>query len=224
MERRGELFAAWCGPLFVLFFGVGWLVAGLVPPPAATDSPAKIADFYRVHAGQMRAGMLLALIGTGFAIPFIVALTRQLRRGNPESTIWADTQLVAGTLVLVGVLIPVVLIATATLRPERSPDLDQALNDAAFTMLLWAFVPATVEAAAIGYAVLADRSVSPAFPRWTGYFDLGVAAIYALGAPTLWVTQGAFGWDGVLTFWLVFISFALWVLVSSAMMFSAIGK
>jgi hypothetical protein len=224
MERRSELFAAWCGPLFVLFFGVGWLVAGLVPPPAATDSPAKIADFYRVHAGQMRAGMLLALTGTGFAIPFIVALTRQLRRGNPESTIWADTQLVAGTLVLAGVLIPVVLIATATLRPERSPDLDQALNDAAFTMLLWAFVPATVEAAAIGYAVLADRSVSPAFPRWTGYFDLGVAAIYGLGAPTLWVTQGAFGWDGVLTFWLVFISFALWVLVSSATMISATGK
>jgi hypothetical protein len=47
MERRNELLAAWCGPLFVLFFGVGWLVAGLVPPPAATDGPARIADFYR---------------------------------------------------------------------------------------------------------------------------------------------------------------------------------
>ncbi len=224
MEQRNELLAAWCGPLFVLFFGVGWLEAGLVPPPAATNDPAKIADFYRVHAGQLRIGMLLALIGTGFAIPFIVALTRQLRQGSPGSTIWAETQLISGTLLLVGVLIPVVLIATATLRPGRSPELVQVLNDVAFTMLLWAFVPATVEAAAVGCAVLADRSASPVFSRWIGYFDLSVAAIYALGAPTVFVKQGAFGWDGVLAFWLVFISFALWVLVSFAMMLSAIGK
>lgn len=68
-------------------------------------------------------------------------------------------------------------------------------------MVMWAFVPASAEAIAVGCAVLTNRSAAPVFPRWTGYFDLGVAAIYALGAPTLWVEQGAFGWDGVLTFW-----------------------
>jgi hypothetical protein len=222
MERRAERLGAWCGPLFVLFFGLGWLEARLVPPPAATDNPARIADFYRVHASQLRVGMLLALIGTGFAIPFIVSLTRQLLRGIPGAAHLAYTQLLAGALFLVGVLIPVVLIATAAFRPDRSPELTQALNDGAFTMLLWAFMPATVEAAAAGFAVLADRSNSPVFPRWTGYFDLCVAAIYALGAPTLFVKRGAFGWDGLLAFWLVFIAFGLWVLVTSAMMLRAI--
>jgi hypothetical protein len=221
MERRVERLGAWCGPLFVLFFGLGWLVARLVPPPAATDDPARIADFYRVHASQLRVGMLLALIGTGLGIPFVVALTRQLRRSSPGS-VWAETQFASGVIFLVGVLIPVVLIATAAFRPDRSPELTQALNDVAFTMLLWAFMPATVEAAAAGFAVLADRSNSPVFPRWTGYFDLCVAAIYALGAPTLFVKRGAFGWDGVLAFWLVFIAFGLWVLVTSAMMLRAI--
>jgi hypothetical protein len=224
MERRAELLGAWCGPLFVLFFGLGWLVARLVPPPAATDDPARIADFYRVHASQLRVGMLLALIGTGFGILFVVSLTRQLRRSGPASVPWAETQLVSGAIFLVGALIPVVLIATAAFRPGRAPELVQLLNDIAFTMLLWAFVPATVEAAAAGFAVLADRGNSPVFPRWTGYFDLSVATIYALGAPTLFVKQGAFGWDGVLAFWLVFTAFGAWVLVTSALILRAIKK
>jgi hypothetical protein len=136
----------------------------------------------------------------------------------------ADVQLVSGALVLVGVLVPVVLVAAAAFRPDRDPALTQLLNDVAFTMLLWAFMPATVEAAAVGFAVLADRSGSSVFPRWTGYFDIVVAAIYVLGAPTLFVTKGAFGWDGIMAFWLVFIAFALWVLASFATMLRAIGR
>jgi uncharacterized protein DUF4386 len=224
VERRVELLAIWCGLLFVLLVGLGLLEARLVPPPAATDGPARIADFYRVHASQLRLGMLLAAIGTGLGIPFIVSLTRQLRQGNSATALLADIQLVSGAIVLVGVLIPVVLIATAAFRPERSPALTQLLNDVAFTMLLWAFMPATVEAVVVGFVVLADRSRSSVFPRWTGYFDIGVAAIYVLGAPTLFVKKGAFGWDGILAFWLVFIAFGLWVLVTFAMMLRANGR
>jgi hypothetical protein len=224
MERRAERLATWCGLLFVALVGLGLLEARLVPPPAATEGPARIADFYRVHASQLRLGMLLAAIGTGFGVPFIVALTRQLRRGSRETALLADIQLVSGAVVLVGILIPVVLIATAAFRPGRSPALIQLLNDVAFTMLLWSFMPATVEAAVVGFVVLADRSRSSMFPRWTGYFDIGVATIYVLGAPTLFVKKGAFGWDGVLAFWLVFIAFGLWVLVTLAMMLRASGR
>jgi hypothetical protein len=223
VERRAELLATWCGLLFVSLVGLGLLEARLVPPPAASDGAARIADFYRAHASQLRLGMLLALVGTGFGVPFIVSLTRQLRRANREAALLADIQLVSGALVLVGILVPVVLIAAAAFRPGRDPALTQLLNDVAFTMLLWAFMPATVEAAVVGFAVLADRSGSSVFPRWTGYFDIVVAAIYVLGAPTLFVTKGAFGWDGALAFWLVFIAFALWVLVSLATMLRAIG-
>jgi hypothetical protein len=129
MTRRIELFCICCGPLFVLFFGVGWLVAGFVPPPSAADGPARIAEFYRTHADQLRVGMTLDLIGVGFAIAFIAALTEQLRRSISGSSILAKTQLIAGILLLVGVLVPVVVIATATIHPGRSPELPQVLND-----------------------------------------------------------------------------------------------
>lgn len=224
MERRAERLAAWCGPLFVLLLAAGLLVARLVPPPAASDSAARIADFYRLHAGQLRAGMLIALVGASLGIPFVVALTRQLRLANPRLAVLADTQLMAGIVFLIGVLIPVVLIATASFRTGRSPELTQLLNDVAFTMLLWAFAPATIEAVAVGLAVLSDRSASPLFPRWTGYLDLGAGATYALGAPTLFVKRGAFGWDGALAFWLVFAVFGVWVLVTFAMLLRAIDR
>ena len=223
MERKADLFCIWCGPLFVLFFGVGWLVAGFVPPPSAADGPVRIAEFYRAHLNELRLGMLLAQIGAGCAIPFVVVLSRHIDRHIPGSAILAKIQSMAGTLLLVGVFVPIVAIATATIIPG-DPELVLVLNDFAFTMILWAFVPATVEAVAIGCAVLMDRSNSPVFPRWIGYFNIGVGAIYVLGAPTLYVTHGAFGWDGVLAFWMVFIAFALWVVVSSWMMVRAAKK
>jgi hypothetical protein len=223
MERRIEQFCIWCGPLFVLLFGVGWLAADFVPPPSAADGPIRIAAFYSAHLDGLRLGMVLAMIGTGFAIPFVVVLSQQIDRYIPASAVLAKIQSMAGTVLLVGLIVPTVAIATATVV-RRSPELVLGLNDFALTMVLWAFAPATVEAFAIGFAILWDRSDSPLFPRWTGYFNLGVGAIYVLGAPTLYTTHGAFGWDGVLTFWLVFIAFAAWVLVSSWMMLGASKK
>ena len=224
MERYIELSCILCGLLFVPFFGAGWLVAGFVPPLSAADGPARIAEFYIAHVDELRLGMLLAQIGAGCAIPFVVLLSQHIDRYIPGSAILAKIQSMAGTLLLVGLFVPIVAIATATILPGHSPELVLGLNDFAFTMILWAFVPATVEALAIGCAVLKDRSSSPVTPRWIGYFNLSVAAIYVLGAPTLYVTHGAFGWDGVLTFWMVFIAFALWVMVSSWMMLGALKK
>jgi hypothetical protein len=70
-----------------------------------------------------------------------------------------------------------------------------------------ALSPPTREFAAIGLAILWDRSGRPLFPRWSGYIDLDVAAIFAGGAPVLFVKQGAFGWDRAIAFWAVLASF-----------------
>jgi hypothetical protein len=86
-----------------------------------------------------------------------------------------------------------------------------------------ALSPPTRELAAIGLAILWDRSGRPLFPRWSGYIDLDVAAIFAGGAPVLFVKQGAFGWDRAIAFWAVLASFGVWVSVPFATMLRAIG-
>jgi Domain of unknown function (DUF4386) len=224
MDRRVQLLCAWCGPVFLTLFLVGfWFVAGLVPPPAATDTAQQIAGFYRNHAGQLRVGLLLLLIGAPLLVPFSLLLAMQLKRSDERIAPLAYVQLLMSVVTMLELLLPVVLMGAAAFRPSRPPASTQVLNDTAFTILLWAFSPPTFEFAAIGLAILWDRSERPLFPRWSGYVDLAVAAIFALGAPALFVKRGAFGWDGVLAFWAVFASFGVWVWVTFLTMLRAIG-
>ena len=208
----------------MLLFVVGfWFIAGLVPPPSAADGALRIADFYHANASQLRLGLLLAMIATPLAVPFTVLLTQQLKRSDPRVAPLAYTQLICGTVLMFQILLSVVLIAVAAFRPDRAPGLTQLLNDSAFTMFLWAFSPATFEYAAVGLAVLLDRSDRPLFKRWVGYFDLAVAAVFVAGGPTLFVKHGAFGWNGALAFWAVLIAGGLWITVTFTTMLRAIG-
>ena len=224
-DRRIQLACAWCGPIGLLLFVVGfWLVAGLVPPPSAADSAARIAAFYRDNATQLRLGLLIAMIASPLLIPFMVLLTLQIKRSDPRLAPLAYTQLVCGAILILEILISLVLMGVAAFRPERAPELTQLINDTAFIFLLWAFAPPTLEYAAIGAAALLDRSETPLFPRWVGYFDLAVAVVFMAGGPTLFVKSGAFGWDGLLAFWAVLIAFSLWIGVTFTMMLRAIAR
>jgi hypothetical protein len=205
-----------------LFFVGFWFVAGLVPPPSAGDNAAQITAFYRDNVDQLRAGLLLLLIAAPLLVPFSVLLALQLKRSDPRVAPLAYTQLLLGVVTMLELLLPVVLMGTAAFRPDRPPESVQLLNDTAFTILIWAFSVPIFEFAAIGLAILWDRSERPLFPRWAGFVDLTVAAIFALGAPALFVKHGAFGWDGALAFWAVLASFGVWVAVTFTTMLRAI--
>jgi hypothetical protein len=225
MDRRVQLLCAWCGPAFLTLFLVGfWFIAGLVPPPSAADSATQIASFYRNNTDQLRVGMLVLLIAAPLLVPFATLLALQLKQSDRRIAPLAYIQLLMAVVTMLLVLLTVVLVGTAAFRPDRPAASTQLLNDTAYTILLWAFSPPTLEFAAIGLAILWDRSERPLFPRWSGYVDLGVAAIFAGGAPALFVKQGAFGWDGAVAFWAVLGSFGVWVWVTFATMLKVIGS
>ena len=153
---------------------------------------------------------------------FSVLLALQLKRSDPRLAALAYVQVLMSVVTMLELLLPVVLMAAAAFRPGRPPASTQLLNDTAYTILLWAFSPPTFEFAAIGLAILWDRSERRLFPRWSGYMDLAVAAVFSGGAPVLFVKHGAFGWDGAVAFWAVLASFSVWVWVTFATMLRAI--
>jgi hypothetical protein len=135
----------------------------------------------------------------------------QLKASSPRLAPLAYTSLVAGTTFFLMFLIPVLLWSTAAFRPDRPATGTQLLNDIGSTMFYWTFSPGTIEVAAVGIAVLMDRSEHPLFPRWLGYLDLAVAVAYAGGAPDVFFKSGAFGWDGAFPVWIPFAAFCAWL-------------
>jgi len=216
------LLYAWTIVGLGLFLVGFWVVAGLVPPPAATDSAAGIAAFYRDNESQLRAGLLIAMIATPLIIPFMVVLTQQIKESDARLAPLANIQLICGAILVVLLLLSIVLMGVAAFRPERSAELTQLTNDAGFTIFLWLFAPTTLEFAVLAAAALSDHGERPLFPRWMGYLDLAVGVIFIAGAPTLFVKHGAFGWDGVLAFWAVLVAFGIWISATFVMMLRAI--
>ena len=224
-NRRVQLICAWCGPVFMVMLFVGLLlVAGLVPPPAPSDSAPHIAAFYRDHAGQVRAGLLICLTATPLLAPFIALISYQLKRSDPHLAPLADVQLMCGVVLLMLFLIPELLLAVAVFRSDGSAQTTRTLNDLAWTTFVWTFSFPVVEYAAVGLAVLMDRSKLPLYPRWVGIAELILAVLFIPGAPTIWVMHGPFSWDGALAYWLVFAAFAVWVWLMFFCMLRAIDR
>lgn len=224
IDRRLQLLCAWCGPLFLLLFLLGFLVAGLIPPPSPSDDTIQIAAFYREHADRLRVGLLIAMIATPLMVPFLVLLTLQLKVANPRLAPLAYAQLICGVVVMFLLLLPIALMALAAFRPDRPPESTQLINDSAFFILLWTFSPFSLEYISIGLAVLMDRSERPLFPRWVGWFDMVVALLFVAGGPVLFVKHGVFAWDGLLAFWAVLGAFGAWFTVTFVAVLRAVGR
>jgi hypothetical protein len=223
VERRLQLLCALSGPVFLVMFVVGlWFIAGLIPPLSPADSAQHVAAFYRGHQGQLRAGITLCMLATPLLATFIVLISRQIRETDPRLGLLADVQLVCGILGVVVFLLPILLLGTIAFRPDISPDVVRSLNDLAWVILLWTFSPFTLEYAAVGIAVLAERGERPVHPRWVGVVSLVTAVIFAFGGPTLWAFHGVFAWGGLLTLWAVLGAFGVWVLAMSWSMIQAI--
>ena len=63
MRRRIDLACAWCGPVFLVLFGIGLVpLAGFLPPPAANDSAAQVAKLYSEHHFRRAATGLVFML------------------------------------------------------------------------------------------------------------------------------------------------------------------
>lgn len=225
VDRGVQRACAWCGPIFLILFLIGfWFVAGLVPPPSPARNAVQIAHFYQAHATRLRAGMLIAMVATAFMAPFLALLTLQIKRHSPRLAPLAYAQLICGVALLILILVPMALVALAAFRPDRPPADTQLLNDAAFVILFWVFSTPTLEYLSLGAAVLLDRSERPLFPRWVGWFDLVVGVVFAMGAPVVFVKSGPFAWNGALAFWAVLIAFGAWIWITFGCMLRAVNR
>ncbi len=81
MQDTHVKICAWTGPIFIALFLIGYIgLAGFMPPISPADSPELVANYYKENALSLKFGLVLMMIGLGFSMPFLAAMTVQLKK------------------------------------------------------------------------------------------------------------------------------------------------
>jgi hypothetical protein len=225
VATRTQLAGAYLGLAFMVLFFLGfWVLAGFVPPPSPTDTPAQIAHFFAGNTTGIRVGMLVNMLGGALMLPWCASIAVQMKRIEGRHCPLTYIQLMCGACLVLELIFPCAVWQTAAFRPHASPESIQRLNDLAWLPFLGILSTAVVQGFAIGFAILKDRRPVPAFPRWAGYFNFWIVTMFFPAALIFFFKTGPFAWNGLLAFYLILVVFFAWVLVDSIVLIGAIRR
>lgn len=224
MNTRNQLICAWSVPLFMVLLGVGFGgLAGYIPPNPPSDSAEEIAAFYAEHRQLIRTGLVLTMLGGALLVPWVSVLARQMKRVEGRSSVLAQTQMLAGAMVVILIVVPCMLWSAAAYRPERDPELVLLLSDVGWFFFILALSLPVAQMLAIAICILGapDETV---FPRWLGYANLWFAILLLPGALCTYFKDGPLAWNGVLGWWVTILTFFGFWTTNSVMLFKAIRQ
>ncbi|MBH0776716.1 hypothetical protein [Nocardia bovistercoris] len=213
MSQGVRRLCAWCGPAFVAVFFLGVVLTGLLPPPSPADSAAEVAHFWSTHTDVRRIGIVLMMFAATLQAPFGAIMAVRIKSIEGRAAPLAYTMIVGTALAVMAIILPVFMFAAASYRPERSPEITQALNDLAWLPFVMNLPAALLQCLALALSVLGDRRATPLWPRWVGYYNLWTAFLFCGGGFAVFFKSGAFAWNGVLAFWMPAVVFGSWFLI-----------
>lgn len=225
MNKTTQQMCLWSAMVMGVLITVGWwLMANFVPPPSPAWSAERIAEMFQTNTFAIRTGMIFMIAGVGFFMPFIALISYHMRRMENAHPVLAYTQLLGGSMSVMIIIVPIMLWTTAAFRPERNPEITQMLNDASWFIIGMTFSPGIIQNLSIGIATLADKSAKRVFPRWVAYVNFWMALGFLPAAFMTYFKVGPFAWDGLLSFWLPLVAFAIWFNVMFIAMMKAIKE
>lgn len=210
------------GAAFVLLLFSAILMIGLLPPMSPMRNASEVAQFWSTNTGLKRLGLVVLLAAAGLQVPFgalISVRIRQMEGGRYSALAYAE--LVGVGLAVMAIIMPCFFFAAASFRPERDPQITQALNDLGWLPFVMNWPAATIQCLVIGFAIFgAAREI---WPRWLGYFNVWCGFIFAAGGLVVLFKDGVFAWNGLLAFWLVAAFFGLWFLIMTWQLWVTVG-
>lgn len=225
MNKNAQLLATWTGPVTIVLFGLSfWPFAGFLPPLPATLTAGEVSAYYQQHANGIRLGMILMMFAGSLNCVFVAAISTQLRRIERDNPLWTYAQLATGCAGSVTIIVGAMLMTAVAFRPDRGLELTYLLFDVAWLWIVMPGTPAVLQNLCIGIAILSDKSASPVFPRWLGFFNIWTGLLFMPGALVTFFKTGPFAWDGLLAFWLPAVLFGPWFIIMFIMMRKAIRQ
>jgi len=218
-----EKASIWLGLGMTVAFGVMfWLIAGVIPPLNPNDTAEQTARIYTDRHLRMQIGFALMIFFAFLYAPFFAVLSRQVRRIEGY---WGSMSV---TQILLSVTFPFlfslcsIFAAVAAYRPERNPDVTQALNDIFWFLFVGVVGPLITQVIIVALATFIDKRAVPTFPRWFGYFNIWYAVLGVPGCAIYLFKTGPLAWNGIFAFWIPLPVFFTWIVVTGVMLLKAI--
>jgi hypothetical protein len=211
MNPKRALYGVWSAAAFFLLWLVGFVFfARWIPPVAPATGADDIALLFQHRSVPIRVGMVLMSVGTVFYLPWTMVLAGLIKEIEGRSFFLSGTQLAAGILSAMTFFLPAFLWATAAFRPERNPEITQALVDLGWLFFITPIAPFLLQYVVLAVAILADRRERPAYPRWAAYLQVFVSVSFLPAFLAFFMKAGPFAWNGLLVWWFPFATFTAW--------------
>lgn len=224
MNARAQRLCAWSGVVCLVLFFLGfWVVAGFIPPPSPKLTGEQLSDLFTTDRVRIRIGMIVSIFASALLASWAAAISTQMRKMEGTHSALAFTNLAVGALFVLEFIFSLVIWQSMTYRP-RDPQVLLAMNDTAWLLFVCITSTPMLQAAVMGIAVLSDKSATPVFPRWAGYLDFWVAALFVPGTIAVFFQDGPFAWNGLFTWYLPLGVFTVWMVVNTKLTLDAVSR
>ena len=209
---KWQFAASWSGIAFVVLFGLFWAYFGLnLPPVAPTMSAADLAAHYIQNHSTIIFGECMAATIAFLYAPWSAQIVLTMWRIEGASPILAITSAMCGAIGTWVVVFCPALWAAAAYRPDTDPAIIRAINDVAFIVFNVTYSVFTIQALLVGVVGLVDKSEHKVFPRWVSYWAIFTGLSFIPDTVTPMVMSGPMAWNGLVTYWIGFGTFFVWM-------------
>jgi hypothetical protein len=215
----------WLAVIFGGFLLVAFcLFPGFFPPMSPDMSAEKVARFYARNITMIRTSMIIFNLCAIMLLPFFMVIVYQMKRMATPTQVLAYCYLSAAATGATLFAIADLFWLIAAFRPDRNPQLIMLLNDLAWITFTAPVGMIIAQNLCLGLAVLLDDQPRPVFPRWVAYFSFAIALVIAPSVCSAIVLTGPLAWNGVVSFWLRIIAYAVFLVVMFFVVRSAIRR
>ncbi|MGU3500967.1 hypothetical protein [Mycobacterium sp. C31M] len=200
----------------------GWLIAGILPIPLGSSSTTEEVVGFYANDTRVLFGLVIAQLGICLVFPLIGLIGYYMLRIEGRHPILTLIQLVTGAATGILLFLPMLLMAVIAFRPDRNPELTVTLNDLAWLVFITPIAPFIIQNIVIGTAILRDKR--GILPRWVGYTNFWIAAMFLPDPLAFFFRSGPFSWRGVFVFWLALTAYSVFLIVMGVVLRSAALK
>ena len=217
-NRKLELWIMWwVMVVFYQLFGVVFvLMTKVMPPPKPWWDHARIAQWFADNHDGLLWGFGIIFLVTGLTASCNALIGYSMRRMS-VSPVFAYSYIAIYSLsALPGMLLAAMFLTVGAMRPDRDPAILSFLYDAAFMTFVGTMGVFLVGTAIWMLAILLDKN--RVFPLWFGYLNICNLLTEVVVAPVWIFREGPFAWNGVVTFWVDTMVFAVYTAVFIVML------